>query len=322
MASRPGLFFYRDSWDSEPSLAVCSEGAQYLWFKMLLLMNESDPRGYLLLNGKSPTPKQVAALTRTDPEHVEARLGELEEAGAFSRDRHGVIYSRRMLREEKKARIARENGKKGGNPSLRKQTEITPSDNQGGNGRVIPLNSKLQTQANKQDSESPTTDAESSTPREPEDGASAPVVVAVEDPASMREFVDLALLVCGANPALTARKVRCWVGLHGLPRTESVLVDALMRARRNPVVFAEEILNRIDDRRFAAVESAKHLQGHGRPDPNMEADRMLREVLATMEQPTNDHAAGDSRLPDQDRDNPQSARDDGGRARPPECALH
>ncbi|MEJ0094534.1 MAG: hypothetical protein WDN46_14195 [Methylocella sp.] len=55
-------------------------------------------------------------------------LLELERNGVFSRDRKGVIYSRRIVRDEKKSSLARKNGKNGGNPSLSKQKEIPASD--------------------------------------------------------------------------------------------------------------------------------------------------------------------------------------------------
>ncbi|WP_419905064.1 hypothetical protein [Kiloniella sp.] len=57
-------------------------------------------------------------------------LGELEEAGVFSRDRKGRLYSRRMLRDLKKAGVAQKNGRRGGNPSLLKQRGNGVSDKQ------------------------------------------------------------------------------------------------------------------------------------------------------------------------------------------------
>src|SRR5690606_30968443 len=61
---------------------------------------------------------------------AETLLEELARWGVFSRDRRGCIYSRRMVRDAKKAAIARKNGKNGGNPSLRKTKGISASDNQ------------------------------------------------------------------------------------------------------------------------------------------------------------------------------------------------
>jgi len=96
---------------------------------MLALMREADPTGHLLIRGKSPTEAQLAVLVGAPVEQVSALLIDLESAGVFSRTRKGVIYSRRMTRDEKKAQTARENGKLGGNPNIGKQTEIFSSDN-------------------------------------------------------------------------------------------------------------------------------------------------------------------------------------------------
>lgn len=118
-----GIFIYGRDWRAEPTLAICSEGARLLWWEMLLLMSESEVRGHLLVSGRRPTPKEIAALTRTDPEKVDERLAELETNRVFSRLKNGTIISRRIVRDENVSRKNRANGSKGGNPNLRKDTE-------------------------------------------------------------------------------------------------------------------------------------------------------------------------------------------------------
>jgi hypothetical protein len=78
-----------------------------------------------LVSGRPVTAAQLANLVGGPGGEVEAQLDELEEAGVFSRDDGGVIYSRRMRRDEEKARKDRANGKAGGNPALK------PGVNQG-----------------------------------------------------------------------------------------------------------------------------------------------------------------------------------------------
>src|SRR6185312_6164882 len=129
MPAKAGLFVFAADWRSEPTLALVSEGARLLWWEMLMLMSEAEPYGHLIVGGKSPTPAQLAVLTRTDPERVDSRLAELEEAGTFSRTRTGVIHSRRMVRDSANAAKSRENGKLGGNPSLRKHGTNGGPDN-------------------------------------------------------------------------------------------------------------------------------------------------------------------------------------------------
>lgn len=114
--SKPGLFLFGADWRGDPALFLCSEGARYLWFEMLLIANDAD--GYILIGGKQPTPNQLAIVTRTDPEKVVERLDELEENGVFSRTSNGTIYSRRIVKDLQKVAQAREYGKRGGNPTI------------------------------------------------------------------------------------------------------------------------------------------------------------------------------------------------------------
>jgi len=137
----PWFKFYASDWRSDPALRVCSLAARGLWIEMICLMHEANPYGHLLVNGHSLTDTQLGALVGASPDQIAALLGELESAGVFSRTRAGVIYSRKMSRLVKKAATARNNGRKGGNPSLGKKTEIPPLDNlevKGGDKPQIP----------------------------------------------------------------------------------------------------------------------------------------------------------------------------------------
>jgi len=107
---------------------MCSLAARGLWAEMLALMSEAKPTGHLLISGRAPTDTQLAVLAGAPSDQVPELLGELDAAGVFSRTKEGVIYSRRMVRDEKKARSARQNGKNGGNPTLRNQRGKSASD--------------------------------------------------------------------------------------------------------------------------------------------------------------------------------------------------
>lgn len=126
----PWLKFYPTDWRSDPKLRMCGLAARGLWIELISIMHEATPYGHLLVSGLAPTDTQLAVLVGTSPDQIPALVGELESAGVFSRTREGAIYSRRMTRAAKKSAIARKNGKNGGNPTLRKQTGIPPSDNQ------------------------------------------------------------------------------------------------------------------------------------------------------------------------------------------------
>lgn len=129
MSANPWMKFYPSDWRSDPRLRMCSLGARGLWMEMLALMHDANPYGHLLIGACIPSPEQLALLVGAASEEVRRLLSELEAAGVFSRTGKGVIYSRRMVEDEKKAKIARKNGKAGGNPNLCKTRDIPPPDN-------------------------------------------------------------------------------------------------------------------------------------------------------------------------------------------------
>lgn len=109
-----------DAWDTDAELAACSMGAQGLWMRLLCLAWKND--GYVLVSGKAPSAAVLARLVREDKSDVEKWVDELLENKVASlggwNNATGVIFSRRMVRELKIRKAARENGAKGGNPAL------------------------------------------------------------------------------------------------------------------------------------------------------------------------------------------------------------
>jgi len=134
----PWLKFYPTDWRSDPKLRMCGLSARGLWIELISIMHEASPYGHLLVSGLAPTDAQLAVLVGAPSDQIPNLVGELEAAGVFSRTKEGVIYSRRMTRVAKKSAIARKNGKNGGNPTLRKQTGNSPSDNQKATNQVKP----------------------------------------------------------------------------------------------------------------------------------------------------------------------------------------
>lgn len=134
-------FCWRD-WQNDEALQLCSLAAQGLWMRLLCLAHASEPVGHVLLNGKRPTSDQIAILVRSDRDQVEMLLSELQDAGVFSKTKGGVIFSRRMVRDAQASEVARENGKKGGNPKLK---GVNPPVNQGvGNGLNLESESEIE----------------------------------------------------------------------------------------------------------------------------------------------------------------------------------
>lgn len=121
-------FFWSD-WSGDRGLALCSLAAQGLWMRMLCVAAESNPIGYVAMNGRPLGVTDIARLAGVTETEANPLLDELDRNGVFSRDRRDCIYSRRMVREAKRAAVSRRNGKTGGNPTLLKHRENSPLDN-------------------------------------------------------------------------------------------------------------------------------------------------------------------------------------------------
>jgi len=133
---KPWLKFYGRDWRSSAKLRLCSPLARAVWIDMITLMAEARPPGFLLVDGVPPTPDELASLIGTPPREVRRALAELAGKRVYSivgqpmaEDvadlvpggmPEGVILSRRMVRDEARAVKDRENGRGGGNPSLKR----------------------------------------------------------------------------------------------------------------------------------------------------------------------------------------------------------
>lgn len=111
--------FYPADWRSDEALRSCSIAARGLWVEMMALMHVAEPYGSLLVKGKRPDKKRLAALAGIPEKECTSLLLELEGMAVFARDPDGTIYSRRMRRDFEKAAKDKENGKVGGNPQLK-----------------------------------------------------------------------------------------------------------------------------------------------------------------------------------------------------------
>jgi len=111
---RPAFQFYPGDWQHDAALRSCSVAARGLWIEMMCVMHQADPYGTLTLNGDKIDLLQLARMVGATAKEVTRWLGELETAGAFSRDDDGHIYSRRMVRDERVRNARADGGKNGG----------------------------------------------------------------------------------------------------------------------------------------------------------------------------------------------------------------
>ncbi len=111
--------FWPGDWTGDAALRICGLAARGLWIECIAIMHEATPYGHLMVNGRAITHRQLGSIVGVSERDVGKLLTELEEAGVFSRTAEGVIYSRRMVRdndrsEEGKSAVAKRWGKKGG----------------------------------------------------------------------------------------------------------------------------------------------------------------------------------------------------------------
>lgn len=118
---RPSFQFYPADWRKDPALSACSLAARGLWIELMCVAHEGDNYGHLSINGKPMTPAQVARMVGESPAVAAKLLKELEDAGVFSRDEQGCIFSRRMVKDEHVRNVRADAGRLGGNPNLLKQ---------------------------------------------------------------------------------------------------------------------------------------------------------------------------------------------------------
>jgi len=90
--------FYPQDWRADEKLRMCSLAARGLWMEMLCLAAKSDRPGFLLLNGRPLDPADLARLVGASEPETARLVGELEQWGVFSRDRHGCIFDRALVR--------------------------------------------------------------------------------------------------------------------------------------------------------------------------------------------------------------------------------
>lgn len=119
---RPWMKWYPADWRADPRLRMCSLAARGLWADLLSYMHEGKPYGHLTIEGVQPDTKSIAALVARPMGEVKRAMDELELRQVFSRTAAGIMFSRRMVRDQEREAVNRDNGKAGGHPDIRRGT--------------------------------------------------------------------------------------------------------------------------------------------------------------------------------------------------------
>jgi hypothetical protein len=134
----PWFRFYPAAWLGDPKLRLCDAATRGIFIDLLCIMDEAEPRGHLLINGKEPSKAELSRLLGVPHQAITAAITRLVTTGSVSVSAEGVIYSRRMVRDTAKQLEAKQNGARGGNPTLRHG--VNPRVK----GRVNPIEDRVQ----------------------------------------------------------------------------------------------------------------------------------------------------------------------------------
>ena len=126
MVKIPAFQFYPADWLNDIKLQTCSLEAQGLLINLMCLMHQSEPYGYLMINGSMPPMKAVCKVLRLHHKTYQARLKELILSGVLKEDENGIIYCQRMVKDEYIRQVRREAGKQGGSPLLKQKVKQSP----------------------------------------------------------------------------------------------------------------------------------------------------------------------------------------------------
>lgn len=109
MSTRPSFQWFPGDWRRDTALQSLPLAVRGLWLEMLNIMHDGEPYGHLTAGGVAITVEELARMVGGSAKEVAAGVAALEARKVLSRTAEGVIYSRRMVRDEA-VRVARADG--------------------------------------------------------------------------------------------------------------------------------------------------------------------------------------------------------------------
>jgi len=117
----PWFKFYPSDWLGTGLLRLAPHAVKGFYIDLLCIMFDCENRGRLEAGGMPLTEEEIAGSINGNPTDNLSHLRWLVAKGVLSKDEKGVIYSRRMVKDETRRKAGSEAGKKGGgNPDLAK----------------------------------------------------------------------------------------------------------------------------------------------------------------------------------------------------------
>ena len=119
----PALQFYTGDWRKDPCVQALDHEHKGVWIDLLCIMNETSERGRLVLPNGTPMPDDaIARNLGLDEAKWKQTRSKLLALGVASEDEDGVLYNRRIVRDDAIRQVRAEAGRKGGQASKPKQT--------------------------------------------------------------------------------------------------------------------------------------------------------------------------------------------------------
>jgi hypothetical protein len=230
MSKRPAFQFYPGDWRTDPGLRLCSVGARGLWIEIMCLMHEGEPYGHLTVQGRHIGIDMLARLVGESASSVKRWYAELEINDVFSKTAEGMVFSRRMVRDEdiRNARAlggkegashghkGASHGAKGGRP---KNVETPLSAD--GRGVILP----------------PPSSSSSSSSPSPEEGSVAKATGVPPSDADSKFWADAKSYLTGAGVKNAGAIVGKLVRDHGKPEAARLISRAQIERAVEPVAF-------------------------------------------------------------------------------------
>jgi uncharacterized protein YdaU (DUF1376 family) len=128
----PHIQFYVGDWRKDLGIQTLSYHHRGIWFELLMLMHCSEQRGKLVVAGKPMSNAALARLLGLSQQETQDALAAILDSGVASKTEAGIIFCRRMVREEEMRQNRKRAGSIGGSKRA-SNIEATP-DNDNGNG--------------------------------------------------------------------------------------------------------------------------------------------------------------------------------------------
>lgn len=136
----PSFQFYPNDWLSDVNLRMCSVASKGLWIDLICLMHRTKRVGYLVQKVDQKwinlDAKMIQKLTGIGHKKVSNLIQELIKNEVLRIDEEGLMYSKRIVKDEALRATRRVAGKKGGNPYL-----VNQNPNQNGKQKTTPSSS-------------------------------------------------------------------------------------------------------------------------------------------------------------------------------------